>query len=299
MPTASLTQAFAETVTLKAVEEDVIWWDTALRGFGLRVRRVAGGKVEKSWIAWARIKGSKQQRKIRFGPAGKGGLSAAKAREMANDILAKARLGIDDVGDRKATAAAAAAAPKTGTLGPAFERYLKQAESRLRPKTLAEVRRHLLRDWAPIAHMTASAIGRVEVNARLGEIAAEHGPIAANRSRASLSAFFAWAIYEGLADVNPMLNARRPEPEHARARVLSRAELAAIWNASGEDAYGQILKLLVLTGARRQEIGSLAIEEINFERRVWILPRAAAKPGKSIPPNFRSSFRHPERGNRR
>jgi integrase len=131
--------------------------------------------------------------------------------------------------------------------------------------------------WLPIQHIAANALTRVEINARLGEITAEHGPVAANRSRASLSAFFAWCIREGLADSNPVIAARRPEPERARARVLNRDELAAIWRAAGEGLYGQVLKLLVLTGQRRQEVGAIAVEEVDLERRVWILPASRAK----------------------
>jgi integrase len=269
-----LTQAFAEAAKLPDGVTDVTFWDEALAGFGLRLRREkSGARVNKGWIAWCRIKDQKQQRKIRLGPAGRDAMPAAKAREIANDILAKARLGIDIVGDRKA----AAAAPKPGELGPAFDRYLEHAQSRLRPNSLREVRRHLLRDWSPIQHIAANALTRIDINARLGELTAAHGPVAANRSRASLSAFFTWAIYEGLADANPVVGARRPEPERARERVLARHELATIWKAAGEGVYGQVLKLLVLTGQRRQEVGAIAVEEIDLERRVWILPASRAK----------------------
>src|SRR4249919_1817561 len=113
MPVEKLTQAFAEAAKLPDGVTDVTFWDEALAGFGLRLRREkSGARVNKGWIAWCRIKDQKQQRKIRLGPAGRDAMPAAKAREIANDILAKARLGIDIVGDRKA----AAAVPKPGEL---------------------------------------------------------------------------------------------------------------------------------------------------------------------------------------
>jgi integrase len=273
MPVEKLTQGFAETAKLPADVADVTFWDQSLSGFGLRLRRETGGTVNKSWIAWCRIKDQKQQRKIRLGPAGRDAMPAAKAREIANDVLAKARLGVDVVGERKA----AAAAPKPYELGSAFERYIRQVEGQLRPNTVREIRRHLARDWAPIQHIATNAVSRIQISARLGEIVAEHGPVAANRSRASLSAFFAWCVREGLTDLNPVVGARRPEAERARERVLKDREIAAIWKAVGDGAYGKILRLLLLTGQRRQEVGAIAAEEIDLERRIWLLPASRTK----------------------
>jgi integrase len=45
--------------------------------------------------------------------------------------------------------------------------------------------------------------------------------------------------------------------------VLSTAELAVIWRAcDGNDAYGAIVRLLILTGQRREEIGGLRFDEV-------------------------------------
>ncbi len=53
-----------------------------------------------------------------------------------------------------------------------------------------------------------------------------------------------------------------------RERVLQDSELPAIWNALGSDDYGDICRLLILTGARRDEIGSLSSRsEINLAQK--------------------------------
>ena len=69
--------------------------------------------------------------------------------------------------------------------------------------------------------------------ARLADIADESGGYAANRARAALSALYAWAIAEGLTDANPVVGTRKAVDEIARDRVLTDAELAAIWNERG------------------------------------------------------------------
>jgi integrase len=80
--------------------------------------------------------------------------------------------------------------------------------------------------------------------------------------RASLSAFFAWCIARGLAEVNPVLGTP-VAPEKPRTRVLPITELAAVWRACNGDAFGTIVKLLMLTGCRAGEIGGLRFGEIR------------------------------------
>ena len=64
----------------------------------------------------------------------------------------------------------------------------------------------------------------------------------------------------------------------ARDRVLSEAELVEVWRASGSAGeYGAIVRLLLLTGQRRAEIGDLAWHEIDFERRHIDLPPERTK----------------------
>ena len=54
-----------------------------------------------------------------------------------------------------------------------------------------------------------------------------------------------------------MIGTNKHDDAEARDRVLTDAELAAVWNAAPDNEYGRIVKLLMLTGQRRDEIGSL------------------------------------------
>jgi integrase len=56
-----------------------------------------------------------------------------------------------------------------------------------------------------------------------------------------------------------LLEIKRRAPGKSRERVLSFDELKAIWTATdGETDYGRIVRLLMLTGERREEIAATA-----------------------------------------
>jgi integrase len=63
--------------------------------------------------------------------------------------------------------------------------------------------------------------------------------------------------------------------------VLSDDELARIWRACGDDAFGKIIKVLVLTGCRRAEIGDMAWSEVDFGRGIFTIPSARSKNGRA------------------
>ena len=109
----------------------------------------------------------------------------------------------------------------------------------------------------------------------------ENGPIAANRARAALSAFFNWAMREGLSNGNPVVGTNRAADERSRDRVLSDEELSRSGSACREDDYGRIVRLLILTGQRRDEVGGISSSELDFARAVWSIPR---RPHQERPP---------------
>jgi integrase len=85
---------------------------------------------------------------------------------------------------------------------------------------------------------------------------------------------------EGLSDGNPVIGTNRAADERSRDRVLSDEELARIWHACGSDDYGRIVRLLILTGQRRHEVGGVSSSELNFARAVWSIPSDRTKNGR-------------------
>jgi integrase len=111
-------------------------------------------------------------------------------------------------------------------------------------------------------------------------IAKERGPVAANRARANLSAFFHWAIGEGLCENNPVVGTNKQTEEGPRDRALADAEAAKVWLAAPENDYGRIIRLLLLTGCRRDEIGGLRWSEVDLKARTITLPGVRTKNGR-------------------
>jgi integrase len=252
-------------LALSAGKDDEIHFDDEVKGFGLRLR--AGGK----WIIQYRI-GSKQRRLV-LGDVAK--IDADAARKAAKRKLAAVALGQDPQADKLA-----ARAKDATTLGSVVELYLTAKEPELRPKSIAESRRYLRISWKPLHDLPVHAITRRDVAARITKITAENGPVPAARARAYMSALMAWSMREGLCDANPVIGSNRPPEPKPRDRVLSDAELAAIWSACKNDDFGRIVKLLTLTGCRRDEIGDLRWEEIDLDRAVIVLPGERTKNGR-------------------
>ena len=167
------------------------------------------------------------------------------------------------------------------TVGGLIGAYLREhAERHQRPRTLIETRRNLERHWAPLHALPASDVTRRDVSARLLDLARTSGPVGANRARAHLSAAFAWGMKAGLVDHNPTIGTVRGE-ERSRERVLSIEELRAIWRATESlSAHDAILRLLMLTGQRKAEIGGLAWAELDRANAMVLLSGQRTKNGR-------------------
>jgi integrase len=68
--------------------------------------------------------------------------------------------------------------------------------------------------------------------------------------------------------------------EEARHRVLNDTELRQVWKALPDTDYGRAVKLLILTGQRREEIGQLRWSELDLARGIISLPGGRTKNGK-------------------
>jgi integrase len=250
-----LTAQTIRTITAPEGKADFVAWDDALPGFGLRLRGQS-----RSWVIQYRI--GRQQRRESLGDIRK--VTLDSARTIARTKFAQIQLGADP-GAEKAKAREAAAVAAL-TLAIVAARYLDAKKDMLRPSTFKGAKRSFEVHFAPLADRPISEIKRVEIAARLQEIIKQYGRTAAARARSALNSLFAWSLREGLCEVNPVIGTNDPgQGLQARDRVLSDRELAAVWNACREDDFGKIVKLLILTGCRRDEIGSLQWSEIDGE----------------------------------
>lgn len=248
----------AVRVSLPPGKTEAIFFDDDLPGFGLRLR--AGGK--RTWIVQYRI-GAKQRRHTLGTIAA---LNYADARKAARIRLAQVGLGRDPQAEKVEAKAQAAI-----TLTAVIDTYLNHKRSRLRPRSIAAATRYLHQHWRTLHELPINKIERREVATRLAEITVERGAIAADGARTALAALFAWALREGIAASNPVVTTNRPAQPKSRERILSDAELAEIWAACRDDDYGRIVRLLILTGQRRDEVGSMTRSEIDLDGKNWSL----------------------------
>jgi integrase len=267
-----LTQPAVGQLKLPPGKTDHIEFDDDLPGFGVRLR--AGGK--RTWIIQYRF-GRKQRR---FTLAAVDKLPAKEARKEADQRLARVTLGgdpqakkIDDRAKAHVTFAAV-----LEDYSAAREREVEKGE--LRQGTHGAVELYLRKHCRPLHEMQLDKISRADIATRLGAVRKTSGETSAIRARSALSGFFAWAVGEGRIDVNPVIGTNKLTEPAARKRVLSDAEVAEVWAACREDDFGRIVKLLMLTAARRDEIASLAAGEVDLDRAEINLPAERTKNGE-------------------
>lgn len=98
---------------------------------------------------------------------------------------------------------------------------------------------------------------------------ADHGTVtAARRCHARLHRLFRWSVGRGIIETSPMAYLPKPGAEVKRKRVLLDDELRLVWDAAQQIGWpiGTAIQLLILTCARREEIGALQWREINRAR---------------------------------
>jgi len=243
-----------------------IVWDTEVKRFGVRV--MASG--ERTFVLAYRAKnnGRWKQRLYTIGKYDDPWRTAA-AREEAKDRKADVRRGGDPFAENQATRDA----PTMTTLWDRYQRHVKKQRPGTQTGYEALWRNHI-----------EPALGRKAVS----EVSFDHcdrlhsriaGPIAGNRALVILSGMFALAIKLGWRTDNPVVGVERNE-ETERQRYLSDKEmtrLAAALAAYRDQEAADAIRLLLLTGARKNELLSATWPQFDLEAAVWSKPASAMK----------------------
>jgi integrase len=130
-------------------------------------------------------------------------------------------------------------------------------------------------------HRSIQSITGEDVIDLTDAIVARGAKIAANRTLAAVRAMFLWALSRRLLKASPCAGLRPPGKEQARRRVLTPAELRAVWRAAEHldgaqdnacrpkrDAY----RLLILSGQRKSQICLARLEHFDLRQNLWTLP---------------------------
>jgi integrase len=273
---AKLDAKTVAALTLPRNKGEAFLWDAEITGFGYRLRRAADGGLLRSYVAQYRAGG--RLRRVTIGDAEK--LTTAQAREAARKVLARVELGHDPQAEKVEKRRRDAHTTKA-----VIEDYLAAKQSELRPQSYRVKKLYLTGPYFQALHPIAvTDVARSDVAKCVRDVARRHSPSTAAAARRALSSFFAWAIADGLLGdgANPVEGSHRPDEPASRDRVLTDAEIAAVWRGCGDDEYGRIVRLLILLGNRRQEIGGMRWSEIDLKAGTWALPAERAKNKHSV-----------------
>ena len=295
---ASLKLTDGEVEKIEPGESDTYVWDTALPRFGVRVTR-SGARI---YLIQYRAKGAPgrgtKTRRITIGQHDGDMWNVTKARAAARKLLAPVDLGQDPFGDRETELAAKAAAKAAAAEAEASK--AREAEARLRDSFEAVTERYVdlymksNRSGAETARLLRHGPvpawkGRHIAEIRRADLAdlidtiKKRSPAVARATYAALRGLFAWCLERDLIVASPCQSVTAPPRPEARDRVLTDGELAVIWKGSDALGYpfGQVVKLLLLTGQRRAEVANMAWAEVDLDAGTWRIPKERAKNGKA------------------
>ena len=263
------------------------YFDRGYPGLALRVS-YGGGK---SFVFFYRHRG--RLRRITLGtyPA----LSLGDAREAWRTARQEVAQGRDPSGGHE----------KPPTLfADVVEDWLRRDQAK--NKSVYQSTRIIRKDVLPVwGHRQVTDLTRRDVLDLIDGVADRGAPIMARRVHAYVHRFFRWCVGRGIIETNPATDVPKPGASNKRDRVLTDAELKVVWRGAEnmEGPHSAVIRLLVLTGARLQEIAQLRWSEIvgdtikldgdrtkNAEPHTIPLSKAALELLKQVPRIAGSEF---------
>ncbi len=250
-------------------------FDELLPSFGLRIS-YSGSK---SWFVITRI--NRKQKRITLGryPA----ISLSDARNLAREAMELASRGLDYRQIREEERLANEQAGMDTFLSVAEEFMVKYVEPNLKGSTAKEYRRVLLgSDTVNLCKHPVSSIKRRDLIQHLDYVASRVSDAAADYHLRYLRKFFNWCVEREIIEAAPTDRMRQRSSAQKRDRVLDENEIKQVWHAFEREVglFGDLFKLLLLTGQRRNEVAGMRIDELrdlDGDNPIWELPANRTK----------------------
>jgi integrase len=164
-----------------------------------------------------------------------------------------------------------------------IDRFDAEHIARKRPGTQAEYRRPLRAHFRPmLGKLPVSDVTHADIELVHRKIA-RTSPFAADRAVSVIRKMFALSIRWGMRNDNPALGIERT-PERHRERYLTAEELArlaAVLDTHPERSSANAVKLLMLSGARRNEVLLATWDQFDLEAGTWTKPYTATKQART------------------
>lgn len=282
------------TATIREYRPKVIW-DSELKGFGIRLtpesRINPRGKAVYILQKWERGRGT---RKIRHTFGSYPELSVQEARDKALSIIAQIRGGqyVSPREQNKRINQLRAEQAKVLTFEQVFEQYYKRNHKRGRYWD-KDIPYSFNADILPtFGKLSITSITKADCRSLI-RAKEETSKSAAKALGDRLRPVFRFALSEDFITINPMDGILPPKKGNARERVLDDDEIKAYWLAADQMSkanhnngktgilFGSFLKLLLLTGQRRNEVAGMEWSELNLAEGIWTIASHRAKNSKA------------------
>ena len=244
-----------------------VFYDGDVKGFGVRVTSAGALAFVLNYRAAGR------ERRITIGSFPD--WSTKAAREQAKSLKRRIDMGDDPMAERHAERAAP-------TIESLAERYLAEHAPRKRARSVQEDRSLLRQLILPkLGKLRVAVVRRSEIEAFHREVS-KQTPVRANRALSLLTKMFNLAIGWEIRADNPCKGIER-NAEDKRERYLTPAELERLVAALAEHPHqnsANIIRLLLLTGARRGEVLGATWSQFDLDAGVWTKPAATTKQKK-------------------
>jgi integrase len=242
-------------------------FDRAVGGFAVRV----SPSGSKAYVVTYRCNGKK--RRMTLGDVA--GLDLSEARELALATKAQAKAGVDPL-DKRHGIKDSTSDLFADVADLYIQRHARGTGDKPNKKTWrqdeAMLQNHVVPVWG---NRPISEVGRKDVVALLDTIQDNSGVYTANRVLAVVRKLFNWALLErALIEVTPILPGMARMGEKVRTRVLNDDEIRLLWEATGAVGYpfGNLFRLLLLTGQRLGEVKSMRWSELDMDKALWTIP---------------------------
>ncbi len=255
------------TLSLLPGQKQTEYYHSQESGLILRV-----GSRKKTWVVKYVLEGKRKKYTLRLGYPD---MSLADAVKKCRSIKSDADEGIDHLGKRQKRKTAA-------TVSEVMGHYFK--ETVMAVKSHADSERISKKDIIPVlGSMKAVDLTRQNVKDLHRGIVNRGAAVSANRTIELLRRAYNCAYEEELIPHNPYPNLKKIKAkESTRERILKDFEIKKLWEAMDNETPNMrdIMRLLLLLGQRSMETMSMAIENIDIDRKEWTVPASRTKNGK-------------------